>query len=152
MTALNPEIYVPGCWSCAKCHLVLVQSNLNAADGTVTARDTPGDKCPNCDSPLWRVTWKQQAKEMGDRAEQEILRSLGLERELAKAIGHIEHMAAWITKMNSDYHVGTYSFEGLGEDMPGFKAACHLAAIAWNAAFEEKDLRIHAYPVDTHRY
>lgn len=37
---------------------------------------------------------------------------------LTLAIGHIEHMAAWITKQS----VG-YSFESLGEDMPGIRAA-----------------------------
>lgn len=74
MTSLDPQIYVPGVWCCAKCQFTLMQSNLNAADGSVTARDQPGDKCPNCDVPLWRVTWQQQAKEMGERAEQEILR------------------------------------------------------------------------------
>lgn len=67
------DIYVPGMWRCAKCSFVLTQSNLNAADGSVTARDTPGDKCPNCNVPLWRLTWRQHALEMGERLEQEIL-------------------------------------------------------------------------------
>jgi hypothetical protein len=118
MNAHHPMIYVPGTWCCPKCNFVLVQSNLNAADGTVTARDEPGDKCPNCDSPLWRVSWKDQAKEMGERAEQEIMRSRRLNEALALAIQHIELMAAWITKQNAGY-----SFESLGEDMPGIKAA-----------------------------
>lgn len=34
------------------------------------------------------------------------------------AIGHIDHMAAWITKQNA-----VYSFESLGEDMPGIRTA-----------------------------
>lgn len=121
----HPMIYVPGTWCCPKCNFVLVQSNLNAADGTVTARDEPGDKCPNCDSPLWRVSWKDQAKELGARAEQEILRSHRLNEALALAISHIEHMAAWITRQNENTGYG-YSFEALGEDMPGIKAACSL--------------------------
>jgi hypothetical protein len=37
---------------------------------------------------------------------------------LALAIEHIEHMAAWIAKQNAGY-----SFESLGEDMPGMRAA-----------------------------
>lgn len=37
---------------------------------------------------------------------------------LKAAIGHIEHMAAWIAKQNAGY-----SFESLGEDMPGIRAA-----------------------------
>lgn len=39
---------------------------------------------------------------------------------LKAAIGHLEHMAAWITAENDGY-----SFEGLCEDMPGIKAAVH---------------------------
>lgn len=120
--AVSHDVFVPGTWCCPKCHFVLVQSNLNADDGSVTVRDQPGSKCPNCDSPLWRITWRKQAKEMGERAEQEILRSRDLEKALKLAIQHIEHMAAWITKANSDYHVGVYSFEGLGEDLPSIKA------------------------------
>lgn len=111
-------IYVPGVWCCPKCQFTLVQSNLNAADGSVTARDTPGDKCPNCDSPLWRVSWQQQAKEMGERAEAEVLRSRALDKALVLALRHINHMSAWIGEQNAGY-----SFESLGEDLPGIVAA-----------------------------
>lgn len=45
-------------------------------------------------------------------------RTAELEAALKLAIEHIEHMAAWITKLKSGY-----SFESLGEDMPGLKAA-----------------------------
>jgi hypothetical protein len=57
-------VYVPGTWYCAKCGFVLVQSNLNSADGTVTARDEPGDKCPNDGAPLWRQTWEKSYREL----------------------------------------------------------------------------------------
>lgn len=63
-------VYVPGQWRCAKCKFTLIQANLNANGGTVTARDQPGDKCPNCDSPLWRVTERDAGNEMIDRAEE----------------------------------------------------------------------------------
>lgn len=63
------NVHVPGMWRCAKCQFVLVQSNLNATDGTITARDTPGDKCPNCNVPLWRLTWREHAAEMAERLE-----------------------------------------------------------------------------------
>lgn len=56
-------VYVPGLWRCAKCEFELVQATLNARDGTVSARDTPGEKCPNCQSPLWRVTERAQRQE-----------------------------------------------------------------------------------------
>jgi hypothetical protein len=123
--SMSPDhlIYVPGTWCCPKCKFVLVQSNFNASDGTVTARDEPGDKCLNCDSLLWRVSWRQQAEEMAEYTEAEIVRSRALQTALGLAIKHIEHMSAWIAKANADYHVGVYSFESIGEDMPGIKAA-----------------------------
>lgn len=48
-----------------------------------------------------------------------------LVKALKAAIGHIEHMAPWITKQNLGY-----SFEGLGEDMPGIRAALRAASSA----------------------
>lgn len=60
---LQKLVYAPGQWRCPKCEFTLMQSNLNALDGTVTARDEAGDKCPNCNSPLWRVSWKDEAIE-----------------------------------------------------------------------------------------
>ncbi|HQT62795.1 hypothetical protein [Acidiphilium sp.] len=62
--AAEKLVYVPGVWQCAKCNFELIQSNLNARDGTVTARDTPGEKCPNCNSPLWRVTERERHHQM----------------------------------------------------------------------------------------
>lgn len=62
-------VYVPGVWRCAKCDFTLIQSNLNAGDGSITARDQPGDKCPNCDSPLWRVSYRDWALENEKRWE-----------------------------------------------------------------------------------
>ena len=38
--------------------------------------------------------------------------------ELRTAVRHIEHMAAWIGKQSAGY-----SFESLGENMPGIRAA-----------------------------
>src|SRR6185312_9883219 len=71
----NGQVYVPGVWRCAKCDFRLIQSNLNASDGTVTARDTPGDKCPNCHSPLWRVTERQERIEAMTLAETGFIRA-----------------------------------------------------------------------------
>ncbi|MGJ5163208.1 hypothetical protein [Bradyrhizobium sp. HKCCYLR1051] len=64
------DVYIPGVWRCPKCSFSLLQSNLNAADGSVTARDEPGDTCPNCNGPLWRVTWKEHAEDLAIRCEQ----------------------------------------------------------------------------------
>lgn len=41
-----------------------------------------------------------------------------LRAALRTAITHIDHMAAWITAQKAGY-----SFESLGEDMPGIRAA-----------------------------
>jgi ssDNA-binding Zn-finger/Zn-ribbon topoisomerase 1 len=64
MADLRSNCFVPGLWNCPKCKFTLMQSNLNAKDGTVTARDTPGDKCPNCNKPLWRVSERTYRKEL----------------------------------------------------------------------------------------
>lgn len=66
---LEKLVYVPGLWRCPKCEFQLVQANLNAGDGSVTARDQPGDKCPNCNSPLWRVTERDAGNKLIDDAE-----------------------------------------------------------------------------------
>lgn len=60
---LEGLVHVPGVWRCAKCEFTLIQSNLNAKDGSITARDKPGDKCPNDGSPLWRVSYRDWALE-----------------------------------------------------------------------------------------
>ncbi len=65
-------VYVPGMWRCPKCEFTLVQSNLNMLDGTVTARDEAGDKCPNCSSALWRVTYKDAYAEVMQRFEDHV--------------------------------------------------------------------------------
>lgn len=54
--ALEKKVYVPGQWRCPKCNFRLTQSNLYVASGTVGPRDEAGDKCPNCNGPLWRVS------------------------------------------------------------------------------------------------
>ena len=62
-TVSDGLVYVPGVFRCAKCGFRLIQSNLNAVDGSVTARDAPGEPCPNDGAPMWRVSWKQYAEE-----------------------------------------------------------------------------------------
>lgn len=64
---LERLVYVPGLWRCAKCNFELMQMNLHASTGNVSARDKPGDKCPNCQSPLWRVTEREAGNRLVDR-------------------------------------------------------------------------------------
>lgn len=83
------KTYIPGVWRCAKCNFRLVQSNLNARDGTVTPRDEPGEPCPNCKRPLWRVSWKDEAQENLALAENQMDRASRAEAQrdaLAKAL------------------------------------------------------------------
>lgn len=80
MTEVNDDIYVPGHWTCPKCKFSLVQRTLWAQSGAITEHDKPGEKCPNCDTPLWRVTWKAQAQENLDRAITEVLRVQALKK------------------------------------------------------------------------
>ncbi len=81
---LRNLVYVPGLWRCAKCKFQLVQANLHASNGAVTSRDQPGDKCPNCDVPLWRVTEREAGNQLADRLEQEIERAHRLEAALRR--------------------------------------------------------------------
>lgn len=85
---LEALVYVPGLWCCAKCQFQLVQASLHAQSGTVSSRDVPGDKCPNCDVPLWRVTERQAGNQMVDRCEAAVLRSRDLELALHQIAGH----------------------------------------------------------------
>lgn len=63
---LEKLVYVPGLWRCAKCEFQLIQANLTVGDGKVTARNDPGDRCPNCNAPLWRVTEREAGNRLID--------------------------------------------------------------------------------------
>lgn len=79
---LGKLVYVPGFWRCPKCVFTLVQSNLNSRDGTVTARDQPGDKCPNCNSPLWRVTEREERRDVVREHEKGWMRAQEAEKRI----------------------------------------------------------------------
>lgn len=118
LAAAEPLAYAPGLWRCPKCNFRLVQSNLNTGDGSVTARNEPGDKCPNCNGPLWRVSWKQDAMENMDLVEK-----LSGEKAAAEAAGFEKgiEMAAVAALKKS-----TQTPENLGN-----------AADSWQAALSE---------------
>lgn len=82
--SLEKQVYVPGLWRCPKCNFQLVQSYLHAATGAVGMRDTPGEKCPNCDSPLWRVTERQAGNDMVDRCQEQMERAKMLDGVVEK--------------------------------------------------------------------
>lgn len=66
---LEKLVYVPGMRKCPKCAFVLISSTLNTGDGSITARDAVGEPCPNCGTPLWRVSERDAGNEMIDRAD-----------------------------------------------------------------------------------
>jgi rubrerythrin len=72
---LESLVYVPGLWRCAKCKFQLVQSCIRADDGAVGLRDDPGEICPNCNAPLWRVTERDAGNELVDRGMEQIERA-----------------------------------------------------------------------------
>jgi hypothetical protein len=82
--ALERQVYVPGLWRCPKCEFRLRQATHYAATGTVGARDEPGDKCPNCNGPLWRVSERQAGNERGKRCKQELERTWMLDAVIEK--------------------------------------------------------------------
>ena len=81
---LARQVYVPGLWRCPKCEFELCQATLYAATGAVGARDEPGDKCPNCNSPLWRVSERAARNDMVKRYEQELERNRLLDAVIEK--------------------------------------------------------------------
>ncbi|MNL10048.1 hypothetical protein D3C87_1308370 [compost metagenome] len=66
LTKLQREQYVPGQWQCDACSFSLYQRTLHAADGTVSARDTQPEPCPNCNTILRRVTWQERTYQAED--------------------------------------------------------------------------------------
>lgn len=77
--AIEALVFVPGQWRCPKCNFTLQQAVMNAQTGEVRAQDKPGEPCPNCDSPLWRSTWKQDAEELANRAVEQAERAQAAE-------------------------------------------------------------------------
>lgn len=95
---LESLVYCPGVWRCVKCDFRLIQSNLNANAGTVTARNEPGDKCPNCGSPLWRVSERQERIEAMEMAEQQFMRADAAEKALAEIHAVLDREIAGATE------------------------------------------------------
>jgi rubrerythrin len=78
-------VYVPGRWRCAKCNFGLQQFKIRACDGAIGENDKTGEKCPNCDVPLWRVTEREAGNEISERAKEYLKLAVSAEGALAKA-------------------------------------------------------------------
>lgn len=72
-------IYCPGVLRCAKCDFRLIKTKLTPAGAF--ANEEP-DSCPNCNVPMWRVTWKDEAHDAYKTAESQMDRALEAERKL----------------------------------------------------------------------
>lgn len=78
---LERLVYVPGLWKCAKCKFSLMQATISAHSGAIGTRDEPGERCPNCDVPLWRVTERDSGNELAVRCEEAILECIELRKD-----------------------------------------------------------------------
>ncbi|EBY0917186.1 TPA: ead/Ea22-like family protein [Salmonella enterica subsp. enterica] len=92
-------IIAPGIMRCAGCGFVLTKNNINMTTGTITARDSKTEPCPNGCGPLWPVTWKEQAIQMRDDSEQWFL-------ELQQAKNRIAELEARTVMLPTPYPKG----------------------------------------------
>lgn len=83
---LEKLIYVPGHWRCAKCNFRLVQQTLYAGNGAIGPHDAPGEKCPNCNGPLWRVSAMEDRNEAYKTANDMFERAHKAETSLKRAL------------------------------------------------------------------
>ena len=89
------QAYIPGVFRCAKCGFRLHQMKLNANSGAVTARDAPGEKCPNDGSPMWRVTYSEQLAEAHEEWGKQVERAAEAERKLDAIRDALEPVRHW---------------------------------------------------------
>ncbi len=81
---MSDEVYVPGVARCPKCEFRLVKTVLSAVDGSAGAGEVVGEKCPNCDVPLWRVSWKDEAQEYAAICDQQIERAEKFQKDASR--------------------------------------------------------------------
>jgi hypothetical protein len=65
----NKSQYMPGRLKCVKCNFVLISTNIHVMDGSFSANNK-SETCPNCDVPMWKVTYKDEYEETGERMKQ----------------------------------------------------------------------------------
>lgn len=64
---LERQVYVPGCWKCDKCKLVIVSHTLHAASGHVRTNNKIPEGCMNGCGPMRRKTEREAGNELVDR-------------------------------------------------------------------------------------
>lgn len=83
-------IYCPGVLQCAKCGFRLTKTLLTP---TGAFADDKPDYCPNCNVPLWKTTWKDDAADAYKTAESQMDRSMEAEKALATLTPSIQAKA-----------------------------------------------------------
>ncbi|MCP3730401.1 hypothetical protein M9978_08160 [Sphingomonas sp. MG17] len=73
-------IYCPGVLRCAKCDFRLTKTTLTPVGAF--ANEEP-DSCPNCNVPMWRTTWQDEARDAYKTAESQMDRAIDAEGKLA---------------------------------------------------------------------
>lgn len=79
------DVIVPGALRCPKCDFRLQKITLHLLDGSATANNEP-DRCPNCNVPMWRVSWKDEAQDAYRTAESQMERARNAEKNLELAL------------------------------------------------------------------
>lgn len=97
VAALTSKVYQPGVFKCAKCNFQLVQKTLNAHDGSVTARDAVGEKCPNDGSPMWRVSYQEDNAKAWKWGEEQFDRARDADAEASLLRGEVERLQGVLT-------------------------------------------------------
>lgn len=73
--------YVPGRLECKKCGCSLISSTLYVKSGTIGANNK-SETCPNGCGPMWRVTWKDYAKDAVKTANKLAIENVRLRKEV----------------------------------------------------------------------
>lgn len=88
-------IYCPGVLCCAKCGFRLTKTVLTP-DGAFC--DESPDTCPNCNVPMWKITWSDEAHQAYKVAESQMDRAIEAEKALAAQSAEIERLKAEVVK------------------------------------------------------
>jgi len=126
---LTRQVFVPGMLKCAKCGFVLISANLNAQDGTVTARDTT-EHCPNDGAPMWRVSERESGNDMADRADEQMRRALAAEAELDEERQESARLALAVTEGQAEITRLKEGMEALGAALKPFAKAADAYPIS----------------------
>lgn len=85
---------VPGALRCAKCDFRLTKTTLCLSDGNAYANNDP-DTCPNCNVPMWRISWKEEAHDAYRTAGSQVDRAVAAEAK-------VKRWEEWYDRASSD--------------------------------------------------